>query len=245
MLLVKKTRMVQLLVELLSNKIVFPFASEIIGAAEEMQKKCEEREEGEDSEMNKLWESLDDVLTSILKRAKKAGIQARKKEDEDKWKDRIKELEEAVQKANKEKEEAIKAKDRIIKEKEEALEKEQEAKDRISKEKERVIQAKEEALKAKDKIIKEKQSALQAALSRAEKAEAEKGRVKRPEEHQSSKGGEKKEEEGRIVKDVGGLFVHISNSSIITRNGNTFTHNGEKVQYRHETIIIGQPIEKV
>ena len=73
MVLVKKTRMVQLLVELLSSKIVFPFASEIIGASSEMKEKCEEREEGErgeDEETNKLWDGLDDALSSMLKRAK-------------------------------------------------------------------------------------------------------------------------------------------------------------------------------
>ena len=88
----KKTRMVQLLTELLSNKIMFPFASEIIGGAAEMKEKCEEREE-EDDEMNKRWDELDQQLYALLRQAKRLKIEGKQTEDKD---TRITELEAAV-----------------------------------------------------------------------------------------------------------------------------------------------------
>ena len=106
MLLLKKIRMIQLLVELLSKKIMFPFTSECVRAAIEMKNTCEsreeEREEGDD-EINELWQSLEDMLNILLRRAKQAGIEDGKLKDNAETnpspndKDRIRQLEEELE----------------------------------------------------------------------------------------------------------------------------------------------------
>ena len=68
----KKTRMVQLLTQLLMQDIEYPFASEIIEAAEKMQNICKEHKTGT---MKNEWKKLDKELYALLSEAEDKEIE--------------------------------------------------------------------------------------------------------------------------------------------------------------------------
>ena len=63
--------MVQLLTQLLMKDIVFPFASEIVGAAMEMKEKCKEHKTGP---MKDAWKTLDKELYALMNEAEDKEI---------------------------------------------------------------------------------------------------------------------------------------------------------------------------
>ena len=231
--LIKKTRMVQLLTQLLRNDIVYPFAPESIGAAEEMQKICKEHR-GKGPLRNE-WMGLNRELFDLLSEAEVKEIEGKSelKGDENREK-KVKELEERIRTMEDDFAKERKILEQKIKEKEEALTKLREEKD------------------SELKKMAEDKKRLEEDKERLEKELAEaKGRIKKEGEKDGSWIGEGKGEEERrregegkreIITELSSVSLGYSMQSAFTINGNSITHT---VPQEWHTVTFGPILRNV
>ena len=92
----RKTKILQLYCSLIRGKIILTRMGEVLHEAEKIREEIKRREESGNKEVDEIWDDLDDTATTLIKYAKKAGIEKKEWIEKNEYERRIEEMNQRI-----------------------------------------------------------------------------------------------------------------------------------------------------